>query len=192
MKFTVRIDDISGKLTKLLNLSVQRKAQKMDESSRRATERYVESLISKARELAPEGKLDEYPTRIGQRPSERFGQVPINKSLTSTIDFGPTSLERERKTTYTVRILSSADHAKYFTKGIPEKFSGGTQPHRIPLTGTMTDRGHPMTFHFKGLNYKVWTQIGIKGGLHPGIVSGKFGDFIADAVDEVRFGDFFA
>lgn len=147
-------------------------------------------LLEKAKEKAPDGSqnLDQYPTRRGQRPSERLGHpVPIKESLHIRKSLGGRLLLSARRRGITYQIYTTAEHAKFFTTGfgVRRKFRGGTVPHRIPSSGVMSDLGHPMTFHFKRFNqnWRVWTQIAVNGGNHPGIRLDS--DFIRDAYAEV-------
>lgn len=143
--------------------------------------------LEKMQSNVPEWQPDLYPTRLGDRPSERIGNIPLAEGLrASSLTTEDTIFTGGR---YGMRIVvnSSSGHARYFTKGVPEKWLGGTRPHRMPSTGIMKDRGHPMTFHFasRGENWKVWNAVGpVRRQYH--ITPGDFGDFVRDGWEEAK------
>lgn len=141
-------------------------------------------LLEAAKKHAPDGSknLDKFTDRLNERPSARFGQVPIAESLKVTVRSGDQVLVNVRKGNVTIGLTSSAEHTKYFTKGIPAKFRGGTKAHRIPKGGEMWQRGYPMTYWHNGVDVYNWTHVD-----HPGIDLDKlgYGDFLAKAYTEI-------
>lgn len=184
------LSEVGNRIKKAALSAASRAQEAWQNYMRVALDEIEEEILNEAINRAPDGseKPDLFPTRLGERPSVRLGNVPLKEGLTSSVDFRGTTVGRIFTSVGEIIIRSSSFHAPFFTKGVPEKWTGGTKPHRIPSEGIMANRGYPMTFHFQrlGENWFVRTQIGIHGGLHPGVREGKFGDFMADAYNTVK------
>jgi len=105
-------------------------------------------LLEEAVKAAPDGSknLDKFTgfgnpgfSRLGQRPSERLGLIPIKEglfveSVQSSGDgtvLAPFDLDLHRRS-ISFRLMTVSGHTKFFTTGVPpEREAPGTTPHII-------------------------------------------------------------
>lgn len=155
-----------------------------------------EMMLEKAIELAPDGSenLDQYPFRFGQRPSERMGLIPIKESL--SIEDADLVVSDLQVGEVRMKMWTKSFHTTYFTKGLPERYAGGTRPHRVPKSGYMfqTRPKHPLAFWYGVATEQGRSGSGVYGNIWhvwtfvtPGGISmDKFGDFVQDAWEEIE------